>query len=34
MMWGNLGSAEEVDKALPHIPKDSEVWRVGVLGMA
>lgn len=31
MLWGNLGSIEEIEKALPHIANDSEVWRMSVL---
>ena len=31
MLWGNLGSIEEIEKALPHIANDSAVWRISVL---
>lgn len=26
MMWGNTGQADQIEKALPHIDRDSDVW--------
>ena len=33
MLWGNLGSIEEIESALPHIASDSAVWRMSILMM-
>ena len=27
MMWGNLGAVEEIERAIQHVTKESELWR-------